>query len=119
MLWGRSPQESAQSLQQIFIRLTSFAIAFLMLAMSIGWPLSREIADACWIAGLNGIAFYFALELVADQRARQEQQSQLSTEAGFALGDQRLAHRLLEEQRLARIRESELRKKHRGSPLGS
>lgn len=113
MPWGYCPQESAHSPQQILIRLTSFALAFLMLTLSIGWPLSREIAEVCWIAGLNGIAFYFALELVADQRARQELQTPLSTNAGFALGDQRLAYRLFEEQRLAKIREAELLKNTR------
>lgn len=117
MLWVPCPQESAQSLQQILIRLTSFALAFLLLAISIGWPLSQQLADVCWIAGLNGIAFYFALELVADQRARQEQQALLATNTGIDLGEQRLSYRLYEEQRLAKIREAELPKKARSQAI--
>lgn len=102
------PQESARSLQGILIRLTTFLLACVLLALQMCNVLSQEDANICRFVGFNGIAFYFALELVADQRANKEQ---LVTSAGFALGDQRLAFRLFEEQRLAKIRESELRKK--------
>lgn len=102
---------SAHSLQQILARLINFAIAFLLLALSIGWPLSQKTADVFWMLGLNGLAFYFAMELVADQRARQEQQALLDTNERLALGDRRLSSRLLEEQILANVRGAELRKR--------
>lgn len=106
MPWVRCPQESARSPQQILLRLATFLLACVLLALHWGHSLSQEVADLCRFVGLNGLAFYFALELVADQRARKEQQD---TKMSFVLGDQRLSHRLREEKRMATIVEMDLR----------
>lgn len=108
---GECSLVSAHSLQQILARLINFAIAFLLLALSIWWPLSQKTANVFWMLGLNGLAFYFAMELVADQRARQEQQALLDSHERLVLGDKRLSERLIEEQIVANIRGAELRQK--------
>lgn len=113
MTWVRDPQESTRSLLQFLLRFITCLLACFLLALQLRLSLPQEVANLCQFAGLNGLAFYFALELVADQRARQQQQEQLATNAGFTLGDLRLAYRLSEENRIAKILEAERLKKMR------
>lgn len=109
MTWGHNPQNSPRSLPQVLIRLISGLLACFLLALQMERSLSPEVAQVCQFAGLNGLAFYLALELVADQRARQ----QLAADSGIAMGDLRLSYRLHEERRMAQILEAERQKKSR------
>lgn len=112
MTWVHDPQNSPQALPQVLIRLISCLLAGFLLALQMERSLSPEVAQLCQFVGINGLAFYLALELVADQRARQ-QQEQLAANAGFAVGDLRLSYRLHEERRMAQILEAERQKKSR------
>lgn len=112
MTWVHDPQNSPRSLPQVLIRLISCLLACFLLALQMERSLSPEVAQLCQFAGLNGLAFYLALELVADQRARQRQE-QLAAHSGIAVGDLRLSYRLQEERRMAQILEAERRKKSR------
>lgn len=99
----------ARAPEQVVLRFGTFLLACVLLALHWGRSLSQELADICQLIGLCGLAFYFALEAVADQRARQEQQKeQQDTNAdGFMLGDQRLSRRLSAEKKMASIIEKE------------
>lgn len=57
---------------QAAFRFSIVIMAAALLGMSYGRSLTPDIASLCYVFGLNGLAFYFSLELVADQRAHRQ-----------------------------------------------
>lgn len=57
---------------QAALRFSTVMLAALLLGMNYGQSLTPEIAGLCHTFGWCGLAFYFSLELVADQRARRQ-----------------------------------------------
>lgn len=81
----------------VTLRFGSVLLACVLLAMSAGASLTPQISKLCYLFGLNGIAFYFCLELAADYRTKRW----MSDSSRFA--EQRLARRLHAEHRAAQI----------------
>jgi hypothetical protein len=65
------------------------------LSFSGGHFITAPVARLCYLLGLSGFAFYFVLELVADQYARWQQQSRQQSD------ETRLARRITIERPLA------------------
>lgn len=55
---------------QAALRFSTVVLAAILLGMNYGRSLPPEIASLCHTFGWCGMAFYFSLEFVADQRAR-------------------------------------------------
>ncbi|MFM9964612.1 MAG: hypothetical protein ACKV2Q_25695 [Planctomycetaceae bacterium] len=81
----------------VTLRFGSVLLGCVLLAMSAGATLTPQIAKLCYLFGLNGIAFYFCLELAADYRTKHWM------DANSRFAEQRLAHRLHAENRVAQI----------------
>lgn len=96
-------EESPDAVWPVTLRFGSLLLACVLLALHWGRSLSEEVADLCELFGICGLAFYFALELVADQRARAASKKQRT----IGLGDSRLEFRLQAEHKMARIVEHE------------
>ena len=103
-------ENSVQVPTQILLRFGNFLLACTLYAVHLGHSLPQEITNLCQMAGLCGFAIYFALELVADQRAREQRKSlhDVSNRVNFA--DRQLSNRLLAEQKISRILEQERRR---------
>lgn len=100
---SNSHSESAGAVRNVMFRFISLLLSCVLLALNMGRSLSHEVANLCQLFGLCGMAFYFCLELVADQRARNE----LKAKTNIRAGDQRLANRLQTEQAMAVLVASE------------
>ena len=96
-------ENSARGQEQVVLRFGTLLLACVLLALNWGRALSQDVANMCQLFGVCGLAFYLSLELVADQRAKQE----TNTNMNFYLGDHRLSQRLLAEQTMAQIVERE------------
>jgi hypothetical protein len=98
-------EKSAHAPGQVTLRFGTLLLACVLLSLNWGRSLSQDVANMCQVFGVCGLAFYFSLELVADQRAKQEMNT--NTNTNFHLGDQRLSQRLLAEHMMAQIAERE------------
>ena len=96
-------ENSAYDPGQVMLRFGTLLLACVLLALNWGRSLSPDVANMCQLFGICGLAFYFSLEMVADQRAKQE----MNTNTNFLLGDHRLSQRLLGEHMMAQIAERE------------
>lgn len=80
---------------QAAMRFSMVVLSSALFGMYYGQSLPPEIGQLCWSFALNGLAFYFSLELVADQRAhRRELRSRRTAE-------QSLSRRLQRERNVA------------------
>lgn len=79
----------------VIMRFGTVLMACVLLAASAGQSLTVNMANVCYSFGMLGLASYFCLELVADQRERQ-QAKRCSHDA-----ERRLSCRLRGEQRMA------------------
>lgn len=104
-----APTSKAHSRTQIWLRFGTFLLACTLFAMYWGHSLPQEVAELCRLCGLCGFAFYFALEFVADQRARVEHRLHWQASLRGVLADQQFSKRLLAEQAMARLRNPEPR----------
>lgn len=98
---------TADARTQVLLRFGNFLLACVLYGFQLGDAISDEAANLCQMASHCGFAFYFALELVADRRAREEKSSQEDLRIRVNLADQQLANRLTAEQKMVRIRERE------------
>lgn len=57
---------------QAALRFSTVILAAVLLGMNYGQNLTPDIAGLCNLFGLTGLAFYFSLELVANQRAQRQ-----------------------------------------------
>lgn len=96
---NRKPRnDSADHLPwSVTLRFGSVLLACVLLAMSVGATLTPQIANLCYLFGLNGIAFYFCLELAADYRTKKWR----NDSSRFA--EHRLSRRLDAESRAAQL----------------
>ena len=79
----------------LLVPLVPFALACVLLAMSAGQSLTAQMAQHCYLCGLSGMAFYFSLEYVAQQRA------QAQAKAASRSAERRLARGLQTENAAA------------------
>lgn len=95
-----SQQESARAPMQVMLRFGTFLLACVLLALYWGRSLPHGVAEMCQLFGLCGLAFYFVLEAVADQRARKEE---CDSDTPYCWADQRLSQRIRAEDKMACI----------------
>ena len=93
--------ESADAPFQVTLRFGTFLLACVLWAFQFRHDLPQMVANLCQLFGLCGLAFYFCLELAANQQAQQEVQPVVN------FGDHRLSLRLHAETKMARIIKNE------------
>ena len=100
----RCRNESDDSACNVMLRFGSMLLTCVLLALNWGANLPPEIASLCQTFGMCGMAFYFSLELVADQRARQ---ARANRKVNPGSGDQRLSEWIRAEEMAAQFTANE------------
>ena len=95
---------------QAAVRFSMVVMSSLLFGMHYGQSLPAEFGELCRLFALSGLAFYFSLELVADQRAQKH------TNLSQRVAEWKLSRRLRREDKMAALFEAD---KSREQPLGS
>lgn len=86
---------------QATMRFSMVVLSALLYGMHYGQSLPPEIGELCRSFALSGLAFYFSLELVADQRAQKRTRKSQHTI------ERKLSHRLVREDKMVAFHEAE------------
>ena len=78
----------------VTMRFGTVLLSCVLLAMSCGPELTAAMAKHCYLCGLSGMAFYFSLEFVAQQRAH------LQARAAARSAEKRLSRRMQTQKRI-------------------
>jgi hypothetical protein len=85
---------------QAAMRFSMVVMSALLFGMHYGQSLPPEIGELCRLFALSGLAFYFSLELVADQRAQRRANLARDT------AERKLSRRLQRKDKLGTVAEA-------------